>query len=262
MPKKSFLVTTALVLCVSTSFAAQETGTPGAGTIPPFTTARVARQHERSVAANKFEKVSRNAQFISWYGPSASHNASTVLYEQSASSGFAKYAVPSWWNDSSYGHNYISSSMAADDFIIPGTGKHDITAIYAAGVSEFHASVVGANVIFFDTLKYSKKTGTTTAIVKAKCSWMPVSYKGYGNLVVDVSSCNLGRFKGGHDYSVSVQGITAGSLWSWQTNRKRIKREGLWVGNRGGCTTQFMPIKTCFPTKGYGRDLAFAIYGN
>jgi hypothetical protein len=76
----------------------------------------------------------------------------------------------------------------------------------------------------------------------------------------------MGTFEGGHDYGVSVQGISAGGIWYWQTNRKQIGRPGMWYdyggGGSGPCYMQLMPIKTCFPTKGYGPDLAFAIIGN
>jgi hypothetical protein len=98
------------------------------------------------------------------------------------------------------------------------------------------------------------------------CPGLPVN-ENTGDLVIDVSSCNTGTFEGGHDYAVSVQGITAGDpVWYWQTNRKRIGRPGMWYDyggdGSGSCYTQFTPIKTCYPTKGYGPDLAFAIYGN
>ena len=73
-------------------------------------------------------------------------NGDTVLYDQSASSGFAKYAVPSWANDSSY-YPYSEPDLAADDFVIPGTGKHAVTAVYAAGVGNEYQNFV--NIIFF-----------------------------------------------------------------------------------------------------------------
>ena len=243
MARKTFLATTALVLCVATSFARQEGGSSG----------------ERIGSFHKLNNVNANAQFVSWYGPPPPHTGSTILYEQSASSGFAKYAVTSWKNDSAYG-DYVSSSTAADDFTIPGTGTHSITAVYAAGTGDFLNYV---NVTFFDKLKYSKTTGKTTAVVKASCTFMPFTDSNGGDLMVDVSSCNAGMFKAGHDYAVSVQGLSPGPpVWAWQTNRKRVGRQGFWAGNLSGCMTQLTPIKSCFPGKGYGPDLAFAVYGN
>ena len=189
-------------------------------------------------------------------------NGDTVLYDQSASSGFAKYAVPSWANDSSY-YPYSEPDLAADDFVIPGTGKHAVTAVYAAGVGNEYQNFV--NIIFFSNLRYNKKTGTTTAIVKAECPGMPFKVESAG-VMVDVSSCDSGTFKGAHDYAVSVQPESPGDAWYWQTNRKRIGRSGFWYdyggGGSGSCYEQLTPIKICYPTKGYGPDLAFAIYGN
>src|SRR5215469_6949462 len=96
MLKKALFVTTALVAGISMSFAKEETGTP----------------------------VNANAQFASWYSGSptagakynfAPRNGSTLLYQQSASSGFSTNAVLS--------DNFASSSgfccygyLAADDF--------------------------------------------------------------------------------------------------------------------------------------------------
>lgn len=200
-------------------------------------------------------------------------DGSNVLYDQSAESGFAKYAIPSWYNNSSYSTNslyrnhssyapYSTPDIAADDFVIPGAGSHRITAVYAAGVGDF---VSWVDVTFFSKLKYSKKTGTTTAIVKAICQGMTGQNQG-GNLLVDVSACDTGEFKAGHRYGVSVQASSPGDVWYWQTNRKRVNGPGLWWdyggGGSGSCYEQLTPIKTCFPTKGYGPDLAFAIIGN
>lgn len=259
MMTKTLLATTALVLCVSTCFAGQETGQGGAKTIPPFA-------NQGAAAGASFDNIGErdaNARFLEWYGAPRvpPRNGETVLYDQSPSSGFAKYAVASWQNDSSYDYG-ASGTLAADDFIIPGTGKHTITAVHAAGVEENAQAF--ANVVFFSNLKYDKQTGTTTAIVKADCPYMPITDT-RGNLVVDVSSCNAGTFKGGHDYAVSVQAESAGGVWYWQTNRKRIGRAGFWYdgggGGSGSCYQQLTPIKTCYPTRGYGPDLAFAIYG-
>jgi hypothetical protein len=221
------------------------------------------------VTLNNLDEQDSNAQFASWYGKAyrvTPRSGSTILYDQSASSEFAKYAIPSWKNDSSYKYA-ASDTLAADDFIIPGTGKHEITAVYAAGVIEPVDDLAWVNVIFFSDLKYNKSTGTTTAIVKAECPYMPFTDEtGTGDLMVDVSSCNSGAFKAGHDYAVSVQPESADLVWYWQTNRKRLNRPGFWWdgggGGNGTCYTQLTPIKLCYPTKGYGPDLAFAIYGN
>jgi hypothetical protein len=191
----------------------------------------------------------------------------TLLYDQSESAGFAKYAVISWENDSAPRNAYTTPDLAADDFIIPGTGRHTITAVYAAGTTGSSYGIQGVNIIFFDNLRYNERTGTTKAVVKAMCPGMPVTNENTGDLVIDVSSCDTGTFKGGHDYALSIQGISAGDpIWYWQTNRKRIGRPGMWWddggGGSGSCYTQLTPIKTCYPTKGYGPDLAFAIYGN
>lgn len=190
---------------------------------------------------------------------------STVLYDQSANTGFDKYAIASWANDSA--HPYSAPDLAADDFVIPGTGNHTVTAVYAAGVIEPEDDLAWVNVIFFSKLRYNRSTGTTTATVKAECPYMPFTDEtGTGDLMVDVTSCDTGSFRGGHDYAVSVQPESADLVWYWQTNRKRIGRPGMWWdeggGGSGSCYQQFTPIKICYPTKGYGPDLAFAIYGN
>ena len=244
--KKTFVATTALVLYVSTSFARQEA-------MP----------------------VSVNAQFISWYGglPAAGvkyrpipRDGSTLLYEQSASSGFSTYAISSWGVSGSAACSGCWDPMAADDFIIPGTGRYKITAVYAPGVILSGAEPSYFHIVFYDALKYSKKTGKTTIATKATCDTTSYSdTSGHGDFLVDVSSCNLGRrFKGGRDYSVSVQPwFWSNGSWAWQTNRNQIKRQAFFVGygGTGPCNAYFRPVKTCFPGSGYGPDLAFAIYG-
>ncbi|HEY3638970.1 MAG TPA: hypothetical protein VGK90_12550 [Rhizomicrobium sp.] len=248
MLAKLFLATSALVLCVSNSLAGQQPADPG-----------------KSAPLVLPGGHDRNAQFLAWYGPRALHNGSTVLYEQSASAGLAKYAIPSWENDSAY-RLAVSDTLAADDFTIPGKGIHKITAVYVKGVIKPVDDLAWVNVEFFDKVKYDKKTGATTAVVKAQCPGMRFTdTTGTGDLMVDVTGCNTGTFRGGHDYAVSVQPQSADLVWYWQTNRKRVGRPGFWYNYEGGgngpCTT-LTPIRICFPTKGYGPDLAFAIYGN
>ena len=244
--KKTFVATTALVLCVSASFARQES-TP----------------------------VNANAQFVSWYGglPAAGvkyrfvpHNGSKVLYEQSASSGFSTYAISSWGVSGSAACSGCFDPMAADDFVIPGTGQYyKITAVYALGVILSGAEPSYFHMTFYDALRYSKKTGKTTIAIKATCDTRSYSdTSGHGDFLVDVSSCNLGRFKDGHDYSVSVQPwFWSNGSWAWQTNSNQIKRQAFFVANggTGPCYWYYRPVKTCFPGSGYGPDLAFAIYG-
>lgn len=261
---RPFLATTALVLCVSATFAAGAKVASADKSLSGITAAQGGRQ-----LAADFRNTSAadaNAQFLAWYGKSAPHGDSTLLYEQSAPSGFAKYAIASWKNDSAapYGD---SGTAAADDFIIPGTGTHAITAVYAEGVIEPEDDLAWVNVIFYERLSYDRKNGMTTATVKAECPYMPFTdTTGTGDLMVDVSSCNTGAFKAGHDYAVSVQPESADLVWYWQTNKKRVGRPGFWYdyygGKTGACYTQLAPIKKCYPTKGYGPDLAFAIYGN
>src|SRR5690348_8130855 len=139
--KRTFAATTALVLCVSASFARQET-------MP----------------------ISANAQFVSWYGglPTVPRDGSTLLYEQSASSGFSTYAVSDWfvWG-SAPSCDGCYSAMAADDFILPGTGRYKITAVYAPGVILSGTEPSQIYVAFYDALKYSRKTGKTTIALKA-----------------------------------------------------------------------------------------------
>jgi len=246
MLKKVCFVTTALVLCAPASLAENETIAP----------------------------TNANAQFSSWYGGSPAAGAryhfmprdgSTLLYAQSASSGFSSYAV-SATNFTSSGFCCFGN-IAADDFIIPGTGTHQITEIYAAGT--FSGQLYGQSwmITFYDKLKYDRKTGITTAVIKAGCESSSYSAVG-GDVLVDVSSCNLGRFRGGHDYAVAVQWNSGEccnyNKWSWQTNRNQIKRQAFYFtyGRSGSCPQQFTPIKTCFPGTGYGPDLAFAIYGS
>ena len=237
--KTTFAATTALVLCVSAAFARQET-------MP----------------------VSANARFVSWYGglPAVPRDGSTILYEQSASSGFSTYAVSDWfvWG-SAPSCNGCYSAMAADDFILPGTGRYKITAVYAPGVILSGTEPSQIYVTFYDALKYSRKTGKTTIALKAACYTTSYSdTNGHGDFMIDVSSCKLGRFRGGHDYSVGVQPwFYSNGKWAWQTNRDQVNRQAFFVGfgGTGPCNWYFRPVKTCFPGSGYGPDLAFAIYG-
>ena len=243
--KKAFVTTTALVLYAATAFARQEP-------LP----------------------VDANAQFISWYGgrPAAGvkyrpmlRDRSTLLYAQSASSGFSTYAVPDWfvWGSApSCGGCY--SASAADDFIVPGTGKYKITAVYVRGVTLSGGEPSQIHVILYDALKYSRKTGKTTIAIKASCYTTSYSDTGHGDFMVDVSGCRLGRFKSGHDYSVGVQPVFwSNGQWTWRTNRNQINRQAFYrqLDGAGPCNQYLRPLKTCFPDSGYGPDLAFAIYG-
>ena len=245
--RKSFVASTALILCVSIAYARQETS--------------------RSVSAN--------AQFVSWYGglPAARESYhfvprddSQVLYEQSASSGFSTYAISSYGISGSAACSGCFNPRAADDFVIPGTGQYyKITAVYAPGVILSGTEPSWIDVTFYDVLKYSKETGKTTIVPKATCDTKSYSdTSGRGDFMVDVSSCKLGRFKSAHDYSVSVQPwFWSNGSWAWQTNRNQIKRQAFFLANSGTgpCTWYYRPVKTCFPGDGYGPDLAFAIYG-
>jgi len=192
-------------------------------------------------------------------------DGSTLLYAQSASSGFSTYAISDWFVWGSAPSCGCYSAMAADDFIIPGTGKYRITAVYAPGITLSGGEPSQIYVAFYDTLKYSKKTGKTTIALKADCYTTSYSdTNGHGDFLVDVSSCKLGRFNGGHDYSVAVQPwFYSNGKWAWQTNRNQIKRQAFFVANggTGPCNAYFRPVKICFPQSGYGPDLAFAIYG-
>lgn len=258
--KKTSIATTALVLCISASVAAQEPGKPGARSVAPFGTAQADQRHDVI-----FSNLDKNAQFLSWFGYRASRNASTVLYEQSASSGFSTYAISSWALYGSAACSGCTETMAADDFVIPGKGKYQISAVYAPGMTFSNAEPFAINITFYEVLKYSEKTGKTTIVTKATCNTQ--SFKdtsGHGNFLADVSSCNLGKFKGGHDYSVNVQPwFNSFGHWAWQTNKVQIKRQAFFVGYgwTGPCRSYFRPVKTCFPETGYGPDLAFAIYG-
>jgi hypothetical protein len=192
--KKTFVATTALVLCVSASFARQET-------MP----------------------VSANAQFISWYGglPAAGvkyrlmpRDGNTVLYEQSASSGFSTYAISSWGVSGSAACSGCWDPMAADDFIVPGTGRYKITAVYAPGVILSGAEPSYVHIVFYDALRYSKKTGKTTIAIKAACDTSSYSdTSGHGDFLVDVLSCNLGRrFRA----DTTILSVSALVLEQWQ----------------------------------------------
>lgn len=78
-----------------------------------------------------------------------------------------------------------------------------------------------------------------------------------GDVLPGVASCAR-KVKAGHDYAVAVQ-MDSGELngdyaeWAWQTNRNQINRQVFYFifdGTSGLCTTQFMPIKTCFTDSG------------
>jgi hypothetical protein len=243
--KTSIFATTALVLCVSTSVARTETMPADA-----------------------------NAEFMSWYGgppavgakhPIAAGNDSAVLYDQSASSGFSKYGISSFGVSGSAACSGCSQTMAADDFIIPGTGNYNISAVYTPGEILSGTEPTNILVTFYDVLKYSGKTRKTTIVPKTSCDTNSFSDRsGHGDFMVDVTSCNLGKFRAGHDYSVSVQPwFWSNGSWAWQTNHKQIKRQAFFVhvGGNGTCNEYFRPVKICFSGKGYGPDLAFAIYG-
>jgi hypothetical protein len=246
MLKQALLVTTALVVCVSTAFARQESGTR-ADTGFGFS------------ASRGFLAAARVAYHF-W-----PRTGSKVLYDQSATSGFSRSAVMANNDYTGSGGCCSQIEIAADDFVIPGTGTHRITAVHAPGVLSGNEPYAMA-VTFYDKIKYSEKSGITAVVLKAMCPQAPYSDLDHkGDMLVDVSSCNLGKFKAGHDYAVAVQGNSYyGDVWAWRTNRNQIKRQAFYFSygwERGSCKTQFTPIKTCFPGNGYGPDLAFAIIG-
>lgn len=186
------------------------------------------------------------------------NDGSTVLYDQAQTSGFSSYAVASVLLESaSYG---IYDSQGADDFVIPGTGKHKISAIYAPG-EDLDVAPTSMTVTF-----YSKVKGQTDTVLKV-CSSMPTT--GTNDLTVDVKSCGV-KLKAGKRYWVSVQAITPSGQaeddwWYWQTNKNIVGKSGEWDNYGGGfdqCSTAYLqPMKTCFPTSGIGPDLAFEILG-
>lgn len=255
--KKAFIATTALILCVSTSFAAQQTARFG--------------ESGRGVTPSDLDKHNPNGRFLSWFGYSpasgdaARRNGGGILYEQSASSGFSTYAISSWHISGSAACASCHQTMAADDFVIPGTGGYEISAVYAPGHTISGTEPSSILITFYDVLKYSRQTGKTIIVTKTTCDTKSFSdTNGHGNFMVDVSSCKLGTFKGGHDYSVSVQPwFWSNGRWAWHTNRKQIRRQAFYVDDSesGPCNAYFRPVKICFPEKGYGPDLAFAIYG-
>jgi len=241
MMKKAFVASTALVLCASASFAGEQSRRP----------------------------ASANAQFLAWYGGAEHqpkpHDTSKLLYEQSASSGFSTYGISSWGVSGSAPCHSCFDPMAADDFTVPGTGKYKVTAVYVPGRILSGTEPTSFYITFYQELKYSKINLRTTVAIKATCTTTSYSDLGHGDFLVDLSSCNLGRFKNGHDYSLSVQPwFWSNGSWAWQTNSKQIGRQGfvdLFGGGGGSCNEQLTPIKICFPESGYGPDLAFAIYG-
>jgi len=191
---------------------------------------------------------------------------STASYGQSAGSASNSIASTELENSSYAGYD----SRGADDFVIPGSGKHTITAVYANGIN-YYGYGYGAtsmNVIFYTKLKYSAKRGLT-ANVKAVCTDVPsFDLSGSGFLEADVSGCAAGKFKGGHDYSVSVQtrsNYYFQNWWYWTTNANKVGKEALW-SNYGGafytCPGSYKPVQTCFPSGYAGPDFAFGVIGN
>lgn len=251
--KRTFAATTALVLCIPASVVAQQPAKPAFGSMAV------------QVRQQSAETPDPNARLFSWFGWRPSRNAGTLLYAQSASSDFARYGIWSWGVSGSALCRGCFNPMAADDFVVPGTGQYTISAVYAPGDIYSGLEPTHIFVTFYNVLKYSRKTGKTIVETKATCDTKSYSdMSGHGNFLVDVSSCNLGTFKGGHDYSVSVQAwFWSNGSWAWQTNRNQVKRQAFFVGNDGNgpCNAYFAPVKTCFTEKGYGRDMAFAIYG-
>jgi hypothetical protein len=197
------------------------------------------------------------------------HNGSTVLYDQSASSGWSSWAIGSVVLESSA--YAIYDSQAADDFVLP-TGKHKITAVYAPGQNAYGSGYTAANfdVTFYTKIKATDQ-GTKVKVLKT-CPSSPASdLNGDGIVLIDVSSCKVKAKGGSHDYSVSVQAITPSGLgeenwWYWQENQKQIRTMAWWQNYGGGfnqCSLgYFEPLWTCFPCTGIGPDLAFAIIGN
>jgi hypothetical protein len=163
-------------------------------------------------------------------------------------------------------------SQGADDFIIPGTAKHWIKAVYANGQNAYGSGYTASNfqVIFYKKIRVSKRR--TNVKVLASCPSSPASdATGDGAVLIDVSSCSSSRgvkVKGGIDYSVSVQAITPSNLgdkneWYWGQFGVQIGTMAWWQNYGGGfgfCTS-WEPIRTCFPSTGHFTDFIFEIIG-
>jgi hypothetical protein len=194
------------------------------------------------------------------------HNdGSKVLYDQSASTGFSSYAVASVLLESA---SYtVYDSQGADDFVIPDTKKHKITAIYAPGQNAYGSGYTASN---FQVTFYKKIKGSKGVTVLKSCPSSPASaLTADGHVLVDVSSCGV-KAMGGKNYSVSLQSITPSgkgeeNWWYWQTNKTQIGTEGWWQNYGKGfnlCSLGYYePMHTCFTTAGIGPDLAFEIMG-
>jgi len=171
------------------------------------------------------------------------------------------------------------STAGADDFVLPA-GKHRITNVYVAGLSFGYfgyAYPESFDVIFYSKIKYRAKK---TANVYLSCPAQPYTYiGGYGDMLVDVSSCAAGtRFKGRKDYYMSVQGRGAYhddyQAFYWATRTSQTGKPGLWetyypdtgAGRKAGLEAQEMcstwePNTTCFPSGAVGPDYVFELYG-
>ena len=173
MLKKAFLVTTALVLCVSTGFAAQQPHRPGERILARFmklgipvhvvhgfpvtviTTAKtghpaahVAQQFGRGVTFSNLDKDDPNAQFVSWYGATATA-AKSCYYSGSYFSCFSEAgnnAIPIT------GLGYRARKITVPLFSLSGPSTEYNVGIYSATPSGLPGNeLAGASTTASDT---------------------------------------------------------------------------------------------------------------
>jgi|SRR5437016_3778552 len=185
---------------------------------------------------------------------------SVTLYDQSVTSNSVA-VVSQNFTDSSF-TSY--DSWAADDFVLPGTEKRKITAVFASGrYYGWPGPADSVNVAFYKKIK--KGVGT---LLKACPSEGYSDLSGTGAFLVDVSNCGV-RVKGGQHRWVSAQANMAfdtGGEWYWNTDLILHGSKALWEnpdnGFGTGCT-RWKPLQACFPpSSGVGMDFAFALFGH
>ena len=184
---------------------------------------------------------------------------SVTLYDQSVTSNSVA-VVSQNFTDSSF-TSY--DSWAADDFVLPGTEKRKITAVFASGrYYGWPGPADSVNVAFYKKIK--KGVGV---VLKSCPSESYSDLSGSGAFLVDVSGCGV-KIPGGKHRWVSAyvnMAFNVGGEWYWRTNINKVGKPSVWENPKNGfgtgCTT-WTATQVCIPYTGVGPDFAFAILGN
>jgi hypothetical protein len=183
------------------------------------------------------------------------HLGSTTLYNQDSGSNGVAIVSQNFTDFTSGAYN----AYGADDFVIPGTAKHKVTAVFAnGGYFGWPGPADSVNIVFY------KKIKKGVGVLLGSCPSAGYSdLSGSGAFLV---ACTQ-KVKGGQHRWVSASvnmAFNTGGEWYWLTNNTQNGKPAEWENPGGGFGTSCSAwgvLTTCI-SAGEGPDFAFALVGN